>query len=122
MDNERQLIDHLTAEFYETYGADKACAIISSVLCQLYQLTDMDNAMVLAQPDTGILVITTTMDASEQIPTIVAKTLEQLPKIIEQINQDDKKDGKDTIKYIDGDAQEIVDKPNEKVPPNSKLH
>lgn len=110
MNKEVEIIEKLTEEFANSFGPDKACAILSSVICELYQQTDQKNAMVLCQPTSGVMVITTTMDAAQQIPAIVEKTLEQLPGILTELEDEIKASGEEggRIEFVDGDKGEIL--------------
>ena len=122
MSNEREIIDQLTTEFLEAFGAEKGCAILSSVVCQMYQETDQQSAMVLAQPASGIMVITTTMDCADQIPRIVKKTLEHIPSVLEQIEEGlDRGEEEKTLDFVDGETGEIR-KPGDPGPTDKKLH
>lgn len=86
-DQPTTLIDAITQEMLDTYGADQGIAILSSVICQLYTETDGKQALILTQPSSGVLVITTTLDASDQIPDILQKTIEGIPAILEEVTK-----------------------------------
>lgn len=86
-DQPTTLIDAITQEMLDTYGADQGIAILSSVICQLYAETDGKQALILTQPSSGVLVITTTLDASDQIPDILQKTIEGIPAILEEVTK-----------------------------------
>lgn len=111
-----ETIDALTASIMETMGPEKGVAILSSVICQLYCETDQKNAMVLTQPNAGVIVITTSLDATEQIPDIVEKTLEQLPEILKKVEAADGMP--EGIKEVNGDTGEL----KKDVPPDTTIH
>ena len=124
MSNEVEIIEQLTEEFTNSFGAEKGIAILSSVICQMYTSTDQKNAMVLAQPTSGVIVITTTLDCSDQIPEIVETTKEQLGTMLEKIESELKASGKTGgVHCVDGDTGETLDSPDLKPPVDkTKLH
>lgn len=113
-DKDVSTIDALTKSIMESMGPEKGVAILSSVICQLYVETDQKSAMVLTQPGQGVIVVTTTLDAVGQIPKIIEKTMEQLPDILKQV-EDDNEGG---IKTVDGDSGEV----KKDVPPDTTIH
>ena len=114
-----ETIEALTKSILEAMGPEKGVAILSSVICQLYVETDQKNAMVLTQPGQGVIVITTTLDATDQIPSIIEKTLEQLPGILEEVLAD--KGSEDGIKEVNGDTGQLK-KGDDDVPPDTTFH
>jgi len=109
-----ETIDALTASIMESMGPEKGIAILSSVICQLYAETDQSNAMILTQPGEGVIVITTSLNATDQIPHIIEKTLEQLPEILEKVHKGDEPEG---VHEVDGDSGEL-----KKTPPDTTIH
>jgi len=109
-----QTIEALTESCLKAMGPEKGIAILSSVICQLYKETDQRNAMVLTQPAEQVIVITTTLDAVDQIPRIIQKTLEQLPEVLKKAIEAGDVEG---VKQVDGDTGELKGKPDP-----SKLH
>lgn len=107
-----EMIDALTESIADSMGPEKGVAILSSVICQLYTKTDRSNAMILTQPSAGVIVITTTLDATDQLPDIIEKTLEQLPDLLKKV-EGDKSEG---IKEFNGDTGEI------KAPKDTTFH
>lgn len=116
-DKDVETIEALTESILEAMGPEKGIAVLSSVICQLYVKTDQSNAMVLTQPSNGVIVVTSTLDAAEQIAGIVEKTLEQIPEIMKEIIAEDVKPDGD-IRVYDGDERAS----KENVPPKDKLH
>lgn len=111
-DQPTTLIDAITQEMLDTYGADQGIAILGSVICQLYTETDGKQALILTQPATGVLVITTTLDASDQIPEILQKTIDGIPSILEEITKGGTQPPDQIITEVDatvekGDNKEI---------------
>jgi len=121
MSKETEIIEQLTKEFLQSFGAEKGIAILSSVICMMYEETDKKNAMILAQPTNGVIVITTTMDAVDQIPDIIEKTMEQLPTVMRQITENLDKMGETShLGYLDGDTGETMEDPSEKPPADKR--
>jgi len=78
-----KLIDALTEEIETALGPVRGIAVLSSVICQLYEKTDKTNAMVLAQPYCQNMVITATFDSVDRLQDIVGETIDQIGNLVD---------------------------------------
>ena len=109
MSNELNVINEVTDEFLKTFGPEKGCALIASIACQLYEKTDQQKIMMVAQPVSGIVTIVTTLDSADQISEILTAAQEKIPSLMERDQ---------------ADSDEPADPTNNSTdePPNKKLH
>jgi hypothetical protein len=99
-DNEQSesFADTITKELLTHYDVPQAIAVLSSIIVNIYQTSDKNNAFVLAQPGSNVAVVTTSLDTLDHLPEVLRKTFEAMETIEEPSNDDDE------------------------TPPNSKLH
>ena len=84
-----EIIDKMTTQIKESLGCQRGIAVLASVICCLYEETSKETAIILAQPHSQNVVITTTLDACDQIPAIIEETLKQLIEATEEMTPEE---------------------------------
>ena len=97
------IIDNLTEQIKETLGTQRGIAVLASVICCLYEETSKETAIILAQPHSQNVVITTTLDACDQIPSIIEETIRQLTEAVDAM-EDEEIEKVEGIYTTDGDT------------------
>lgn len=98
-----EIIDNLTKQIQETLGTQRGIAVLASVICCLYEETSKETAIILAQPHSQNVVITTTLDACNQIPSIIEETVRQLVETVDTM-EDEELEKVEGIYTTDGDT------------------
>lgn len=94
-------IDAITEELLEKYEPAQAVAVLSSIIINIYNKSNKDSAFILAEPNSKVAVVTTSVDALHALPEVLEKTFQGLQELKEELDPDEK--------------------PNE-TPPNTTLH
>lgn len=71
-------VEAITEELLSKLDRPQAIAVLSSVITNIYNGTDKNSAFILAQPDTQVAVVTTSLATLEHLPDVIAKTFESL--------------------------------------------
>lgn len=73
-----ELIHDMCRALMEKYDTAQAIAILSSMITHIYSQSDNRSAFILAQPESNVAVVTTSLDALDVLPDVIEKTFHSL--------------------------------------------